>query len=93
MISSNYFYLMRVIFKQINLTYRWDTNRYYHFKSKWTGSNWDEGVLHTPQISNVEPHHQAQFSVLPRISLLGYSQHILSLTNRVSELSDTQQFL
>ena len=31
-----YSYLILIIFKQIYLTHRWDTNRYYHSESNWT---------------------------------------------------------
>ena len=35
-----------MIFKLIYLTYRWDSNRYYHSVSG-SGSNGNEGVLHS----------------------------------------------
>ena len=57
-----------------------------------SGSNNNEGVLHTSQSSEMEPHHQIQFSVLPRtLFFVGvevlplcrvYIQCILSTTNR-----------
>ena len=34
-----------------------------------TGSNDNEGVLHTPQSPELEPHHRMQFSVIPRTPL------------------------
>ena len=40
-----------MICKHINSTHRWDPNRYYHFGQSEPGSDGNEGVLNTPQIS------------------------------------------
>ena len=85
-LSEFHSYPIRLIFKQICLTHRWNLNRV----------RVDLGVMTMkrystlPRSPELEPHRQMQYSFIPRILLLvwggltpcrGYNQHILSLTN------------
>ena len=77
-------------FKQISMTHRWHSNRYYHSMSEWILELLQWKVLHIPDL---QTHHQIQFSVIPKTSLLwvlslywGYCQGIW-LVNYLSFLS------
>ena len=79
-----YSYIIQIIFKQIYLTYRW--------KPDILSLQVDLGVIAVkgittlPRCSELKPHHQMHFSVIPRTSLSwdilplyrGYSQSIQS---------------
>ena len=86
MMMMKYSYLIPIIFKQIDLTLTVTTT----LDQSGPGRNHNEGVVHFLRSSELEPHHQIQFSVIPR-TLLGrvlhlcweYSQSIQSLTTHI----------
>ena len=89
-------YRLRIIFKQTYLTHRWGSNSYYHSGLEWTGCNGNVEIL--PRSSELEPHHEMQFSVMPKTPILvwvsplcrGYSQCILSPADRTLFVSNRQ---
>ena len=75
-----YFYQIQIIWNQIHLTYTWDTNRYYHSRSERTWEKWQwRGDSILPISTELEPHYQMQFCIIPMTPLFGGVTSLMSL--------------
>ena len=88
-----------LIFKQIYVTHRWNPNNTTTANQSGSVSNGNKDVLHTSQIFKIGAHSQMQFSVVVQISSIpfwgrllfiysGYSQHIVSSTDRAASVQE-----
>ena len=59
-----YSFAMPIIFKQIDLTHRWDANKYYYCVRVDLGVITRKGYSIIPRASELELHHQMQFHVI-----------------------------
>ena len=79
-VSRTYYYYYLCTFKlfqvfQVNKNDFWtdrftlDSNKYYHYRSKWTGGVMAMNLwIYTPRVSEMKPHNRMWFFGIPRVS-------------------------